>query len=82
MNYHINCIQRVLDKIWEYSGAVNQLFTVFSKACDLVRGEICDGLIVFGTCIELDKLKCASVRSLLKFLSRDFCLMYYQLTVV
>jgi len=59
MNYHINCIHQVLDKIWEYSGTVNWLFTVFNKACDLVRREICDGLIVFGTCIELDKLKYA-----------------------
>jgi hypothetical protein len=33
--------------MWEYSGAVNQLFTIFNKAFDLVRREICDGLIVF-----------------------------------
>jgi hypothetical protein len=31
----------------EYSGAVNQLFTIFNKAFDLIRREICDGLIVF-----------------------------------
>jgi hypothetical protein len=47
MNYRIICIHQVLAKIWEYSGAVNPLFTIFNKACDLVRREIYDGLIVF-----------------------------------
>jgi hypothetical protein len=34
------CICQMLEKKWEYNGAVHQLFVDFEKAYDLVRREV------------------------------------------
>jgi hypothetical protein len=39
-NDHIFCIRQMLEKKWEYSEAVHQLFINFKKAYDSVRSEI------------------------------------------
>jgi hypothetical protein len=43
------CIHLTLEKKWEYSETVHQLFTDFKKACDSLRRELlCNILIEFG----------------------------------
>jgi hypothetical protein len=45
----IFCIRQILEKKWEYSGTVHQLFIDFKKAYDSVRREVLyDVLIEFG----------------------------------
>jgi hypothetical protein len=51
------CICQILEKKWEYSEAVHQLFIDFKKAYDSVRREVlCNILIEFGIPTTLDRL--------------------------
>ena len=50
------CIRQILEKKWEYSKAVLQLFTDLKKAYDSVRREVLYNiLIAFGIPHETDK---------------------------
>jgi hypothetical protein len=40
-------VRQMLEKIWEYSGTVQQLFIDFKKACDSVKRE------VYNFCLNL-----------------------------
>ena len=44
---HIFCIRHILEKIWEYSEAVHQLFVDF-RTYDSVRKEVLYNLFEFG----------------------------------
>jgi hypothetical protein len=37
---HIFCIRQILEKKWEYKGAVHQLFVDFKKAYDSVKRKV------------------------------------------
>jgi negative regulator of genetic competence, sporulation and motility len=51
------CICQILEKKWEYSGRVHQLFTDFKKTYDSVRREaLYNILIEFGTPTKLVRL--------------------------
>jgi len=41
---HIFCIHQILERKWEYSEAVHQLFVDFKKPCDSVRWEVLYGI--------------------------------------
>jgi hypothetical protein len=43
---HIFCIRQILEKKWEYNGAVHQLFVDFKKAYDSVRREVLYNIII------------------------------------
>jgi hypothetical protein len=46
---HIFCIPQILEKKWEYNGAVHQLFVEFKKAYDSVRREVLYNILIeFG----------------------------------
>jgi hypothetical protein len=54
---HILCICHILEKKWEYSEAVHQLFMDFKTACDSVTREVFYSiLIVFGIPMKLVRL--------------------------
>ena len=54
---HIFCIRQILEKEWEYSEAVHQLFIDFKKAYDSVRKEVFYNIIMqFGIPMKLVKL--------------------------
>jgi hypothetical protein len=42
-------IWQILEKKWEYNGAVHQLFIDFKKACDSVKEVLYNILLKFGT---------------------------------
>jgi sorting nexin-29 len=53
----IFCIRQILDKKWEYSETVNQLFIDFKKASDSVRKEVLYSILIeFGIPIKLVRL--------------------------
>jgi hypothetical protein len=53
----IFCTRQMLEKKWEYSETVHQLFINFKKACDSVRREIlCNIVIKFGVTMKLVRL--------------------------
>jgi len=43
---HIFCICQILQKKWEYSEAVNQLFIDFKKPCDSIRREVLYNILI------------------------------------
>jgi len=46
---HIFCIRQIVEKKWEYSERVHQLFTNFKKAYDSVRREVLYNIVIeFG----------------------------------
>jgi hypothetical protein len=54
---HIFCIRQLLEKKWEYNGAVHQLFVDFKKAYDSVRREdLYNILIEVGILLKLVRL--------------------------
>jgi sorting nexin-29 len=54
---HILSIRQILEKKWEYNGAVYQLFIDFKKAYDSVRREaLYNILIEFGIAMKLVRL--------------------------
>jgi hypothetical protein len=53
----IFCIRQILEKKWEYNGAVRQLFIDFSKAYDSVRREVLYKILIeFGIPRKLVRL--------------------------
>jgi len=51
---HIFCIRQLLEKKWEYSEAVHQLFVGFNKAYDSVRWEVLYNILIqFGILMKL-----------------------------
>jgi len=51
------CQIRVIEKKWEYSEAVHQLFIDFKKVYDLVRREVLYNILIeFGILMKLVKL--------------------------
>ena len=53
----IFCIRQILEKKWEYSEAVHQLFIDFKKAYDSVRREVLYNILIeFGVPKKLVKL--------------------------
>jgi hypothetical protein len=52
--YHIFFIRQILEKQWEYSEAVHQLFIDFKKAYYSVRRDVLYNLIEFGIPMKLD----------------------------
>jgi hypothetical protein len=51
------CIRRILDKKWEYSETVHQLFIDFKKVNDSVRREVLYNILTeFGVLMKLVKL--------------------------
>jgi hypothetical protein len=47
--HHIVWIYQTLEKIWEYKGAVNQLFINFKKTYDLFRRKVLNNILIeFG----------------------------------
>jgi hypothetical protein len=54
---HIFCIHQILEKKWEYSEAVHQLFIDFKKAYDSVRREVLYNILIeFGIPMKLVRL--------------------------
>jgi hypothetical protein len=54
---HIFCIRQILEKNWDYSASIYQLFTDFKEAYDSVRREVLySTLIRFGVPMKLLKL--------------------------
>jgi hypothetical protein len=54
---HIFCIRQILEKKWEYNGAVHQLFIDFKKVYDSVRREVLYNILVeFGIPLKLVRL--------------------------
>jgi hypothetical protein len=54
---HIFCIRQILDKKWEYSEAVHQLFIDFKKAYDSVGRKVLYNILTeFGIPIKLIRL--------------------------
>jgi hypothetical protein len=54
---HIFCIRQMLEKKWEYNGAVHQLFVDFKKAYDSVRREVLYNILIeFGIPLKLVRL--------------------------
>jgi len=54
---HIFCIRQILEKKWEYSEAVHQLFIDFKKAYDSVRREVLYNILIeFGLPKKLVRL--------------------------
>jgi hypothetical protein len=54
---HIFCIRQILEKKWEYNGAVHQLFVDFKKAHDSGRREVLYNIhIEFGIPLKLVRL--------------------------
>ena len=54
---HIFCIRQILEKKWEYSEAVHQLFIDFKKAYDSVRREVLGNILMeFGVPKKLVRL--------------------------
>jgi hypothetical protein len=54
---HIFCIRQILEKKWEYNGAVHQLFVDFKKAYDSVRREVLYNILIeFGVPLILVRL--------------------------
>jgi hypothetical protein len=54
---HIFCIRQILEKKWEYNGAVHQLFVDSKKAYDSVRREVLYNILVeFGIPLKLVRL--------------------------
>jgi len=57
MTDHVNYIRQILEKKWEYSEAVYQVFIDFKKYCDSVRKDVFyDIIIEFGIPMELVRL--------------------------
>jgi len=55
--HHIFCIHQILEKKWEYNGAVDRIFVYCKKAYDSVtRKVLCNILIQFGTPMKMVKL--------------------------
>jgi hypothetical protein len=51
---HIFCIRQILEKKWEYNGAVHQLFVDFKKAHGSVRREVLNNTFIeFGIPLKL-----------------------------
>jgi hypothetical protein len=46
MTDQICCIQKILEKKWEYNGAIHQLFIDFKKAYDSVRREVLYNILI------------------------------------
>ena len=54
---HVFCIHQILEKKWEYSEAVHQLFIDFKKAYDSVRKEVFFNILIeFGVPVKLIRL--------------------------
>ena len=54
---HIFCIRQIPKKKWEYNKVVQQLFTEFKKAYDLVRRDVLYNILIeFGIPIKLIRL--------------------------
>jgi hypothetical protein len=53
---HIFCICLILQKKWEYSEAVHQLFIDFKTAYDSVRREVLYNFIALGIPMKLVRL--------------------------
>ena len=53
---HIFCFRQILEKKWEYSEEVHQLFIDFEKAYDLVRRVLYKILVEFGIPRKLVRL--------------------------
>jgi hypothetical protein len=54
---HIFCICQILEKKWEYSEAVHQLFVVLKKEYDSVRREVLYNIFIeFGIPLKLVRL--------------------------
>jgi hypothetical protein len=54
---HIFYIRQILEKKWEYNGAVHQLFVDFKKAYDSVRREVLYNILIeFGIFLKLVRL--------------------------
>ena len=54
---HVNCIRQILQKKWEYSEAVHQLFIDLKKDYDSVRKNVFYDIIIgFGFPMELVRL--------------------------
>ena len=54
---HIFCINQILEKKWEYSEAMHQLFVGFKKAYDSVRREVLYNILnEFGIPMKLVRL--------------------------
>jgi hypothetical protein len=54
---HIFCIRQILEKKWEYNGAVHQLFVDFKKAYESVRREVLYNILIeFGIPLKLVRL--------------------------
>jgi hypothetical protein len=54
---HIFCIRQILEKKWEYSEAVQQLFVDFMKVYDSVRREVLYNIFIeFGIPLKLVRL--------------------------
>ena len=55
--HHIFCIRQILEKKWEYSEPVHQLFVDFKKAYDSVRREVLYKILIeFGIPRKLVRL--------------------------
>jgi hypothetical protein len=56
-NDHIFRIRQILEKKWEYSETVHQLFIDFNKAYDSVRREVFHNILIeFGIPMKLVRL--------------------------
>jgi len=54
---HIFCIRQMLEKKWEYSEAMHQLFVDFKKAYDSFRREVLYKILIeFGIPMKMIKL--------------------------
>jgi hypothetical protein len=54
---YIFCIRQILEKKWEYNGAVHHLFIDFKKAYDSVRREVLYNILIeFGIPLKLERL--------------------------
>jgi len=54
---YVFCIHQILEKKWEYSEAVHQLFIDFKKAYDSVRKEVFFNILIeFGVPVKLIRL--------------------------
>jgi hypothetical protein len=46
----------MLEKIWEYSGRIHKLFIDFEKACNSMRREILDNIVI-EFCVRMKLVK-------------------------
>ena len=80
---HIFCIRQILEKKWEYTKAVHQLFIDLKKAYDSIRMVLHNILVETGIPMKMVRLikRCLN-ESYSRIRVRSLCPTYFQLRMV